>query len=42
MTVKMKERDELNEEKLESLRERLKRVEKSVYERVEQDYSLLL
>lgn len=40
--VKLKERDELNDQKVENMRERLKRVEKSVYERIESDYSLIL
>lgn len=35
----MKEREELNDQKMEGLRERMKRSEKNVYERVEQEYS---
>ena len=38
----MKEREELNDQKMEGMRERLKRVEKNVYERVEQEYSQII
>jgi len=38
----MKERDELNDQKLESQKGRLKRVEKNIYEKVENEYSLIL
>jgi hypothetical protein len=38
----MKEREELFEQKHESLRERMKRVEKTVYERVDHEYSKVL
>lgn len=42
MEIRMKERDELNETKIEGMRERLKRVEKNVYEKVEQEYSEII
>lgn len=42
MDSKLHEQSELNEQKIENYRERLKRVEKTVYERVEQEYSKIL
>eukprot|EP00347_Sterkiella_histriomuscorum_P011618 403371761 len=42
LLVKIEEQQQLNDQKLENQRERMKRVEKTVYERVEQEYSQIL
>jgi len=42
LTVKIHEREAKSEQKLEAMKERMKRVEKTVYERVEQEYSQTL
>eukprot|EP00347_Sterkiella_histriomuscorum_P015626 403356318 len=42
LMIKIEEQQQLNDQKLENQRERMKRVEKTVYERVEQEYSQIL
>ena len=42
MKIKVEEQHQLFDTKMETQRERLKRVEKTVYERVEKEYSVVL
>lgn len=42
MKIKLEEQHQLFDTKMETQRERLKRVEKTVYERVEKEYSVVL